>query len=97
MQRKPYLVTVHPEGRWWHVRVPELGPAAVSQALKIRETEHQARDLIATWLDVEPHRFHVIIKRRSALHPMWSDSLLNEGSSSAPAATTQTTTGIMER
>ncbi len=76
VQRRPYLVTVHPEGRWWHIRVPDLGPGAVSQALSLREVESQARDLIAVWLDVEPDRFKIIVKRRGALHPMWSDSLL---------------------
>lgn len=71
-QRRPYLVTVYPEGRWWHIRVPELGPGAVSQALSLHEVENQARDLIAVWLDIEPHRFKIIIKRRSGLRPAWT-------------------------
>ncbi len=74
-QRRPYLVTVHPEGSGWHIRVPELGPGALSHALTLRDVEGQARDLIAVWLDVEPERFRIIIKRRSGLRPMWSDSL----------------------
>lgn len=75
-QRQPYLVTVHPEGRWWHIQVPDLSPGAVSQALSLREVESQARDLIAVWLDVQPDRFKIIVKRRGTLHPMWSDNLL---------------------
>ncbi len=75
VQRRPYLVTVHPEGRWWHIRVPELGPGAVSQALRLRDVESQARDLIASWLDVDADRAHIIVKRRRGLRPMWDDSL----------------------
>ena len=73
-QRRPYLVTVHPEGRWWHIKVPDLGPSVVSQALSLREVESQARDLIAVWLGIGPDRFRIIVKRRGALHPVWSDS-----------------------
>lgn len=71
VQHRPYRVTVHPEGRWWHIQAPDLGPGAVSQARSLREVERQARDLIAVWLDVEPDRFKIIVKRRRALHPAW--------------------------
>ncbi len=73
-RRRPYLVTVHPDGRWWHIRVPEL-PHAVSQALQLRDAPTQARDLIASWLDVPAAQVKVIVRRRGGLQFGWSDAL----------------------
>lgn len=76
VQRRPYLATIHPEGRWWHIRVPELGSGAVSQAARLTEVDDQVRDLISVWLDVPPDRVRFRTVRRSGLRPGWSDSLL---------------------
>ncbi len=74
-RRKPYLVTVHPEGRWWHIRVPELGHGAVSQALTLNEVPDQARDLISLWLNAPAARVRFRILRRSGQRPAWADTL----------------------
>lgn len=66
---RPYLVAVHPEGRWWHISVPELGTA--SQATTLAEVPDQARDLISVWLDSRPETVRFIVKRRSGLRPGW--------------------------
>lgn len=71
---RPYVVTVHPEGRWWHIRVPELN--TVSQALTLQEVPNQARDLISVWLDTRPETVHFIVKRRSGLRPGWKVGLM---------------------
>ena len=69
---RPYVVTVHPDGRWWHIRVPELN--TVSQALTLQEVPSQARDLISVWLDTRPDTARFIVKRRSGLRPGWAAS-----------------------
>lgn len=45
-----YTATATREGRWWIIRVPELG--AVTQARNIREIDEMARGLIAALLDL---------------------------------------------
>jgi predicted RNase H-like HicB family nuclease len=45
-----YDVTVTRDGRWWMVEIPELD--GLTQARRLSEVEHMARDYIATWLDV---------------------------------------------
>ncbi len=67
---RPYIVTVHPDGRWWHIRVPEFGTA--SQAITLHEVPTQARDLIATWLDIAPERIRIIVRRRSGIRAGWT-------------------------
>jgi hypothetical protein len=57
-------VNVSKECRWVLLEVPELG--AVGQALALSEAEHEARDLIAVWLDVDPTRVRVRLRRRSS-------------------------------
>jgi predicted RNase H-like HicB family nuclease len=60
-ERKTYEVTAERDGeRWWFLRVPELGTA--TQARRLDHAEAQARDLIATWLDVAPDSFEVAIR-----------------------------------
>ena len=62
-RRKPYLVNVSKESRWVLLEVPELG--AVGQALASGDAEREARDLIASWLDVDPARVTVRLRQRS--------------------------------
>jgi hypothetical protein len=45
-----YDVTVTRDGRWWMVEIPALD--GLTQARRLSEVEHMARDYIATWLDV---------------------------------------------
>lgn len=47
-----YRVDVTRDGKWWMIHVPDLD--AVTQALSASEVPTQARDLIATVLDIEP-------------------------------------------
>jgi hypothetical protein len=69
---RPYLVTVHPDSRWWHIRVPELD--IVSQALTLREVPAQSRDLIALWQECPPDRIRVIVRRRGGIRAGWTDA-----------------------
>ena len=57
MKRVSYGVTARREGRWWELRVPDLD--LVTQSRRLARAEATARDLIATWLDVDPRSFDV--------------------------------------
>lgn len=59
---RPYRVTVHRDGRWWHVRVPELGIA--TQAHNLAEVPAQARELIGVWIGAQPAIVRVTVHRR---------------------------------
>jgi hypothetical protein len=50
-----YTVRVNREGKWWMVRVPDLG--AITQARRLGEVEEMARSLIAITLDVPEDSF----------------------------------------
>ena len=78
-RRRPYIVTVHPDGRWWHILVPELGIA--SQALQLGKIDRQARDLIGGWLEVPSEHVRIIIKRRGGLRFGWPDHPVDEAGS----------------
>lgn len=47
-----YRVRATRDGRFWLLTVPEL--EIVTQARRLTEADEMARDLIATWLDVDP-------------------------------------------
>ncbi len=49
---KVYQVDADRDGRYWHIRVPEV--ARSTQARTLREIEPMARDLIAVMEDVDP-------------------------------------------
>lgn len=51
---RTYRVDVERDGRFWLLRVPEVG---VTQARHLREVEMMARDLIALVTDREPSSF----------------------------------------
>jgi len=55
MKRASYGVTARREGRWWELRVPDLD--VVTQCRRLARAEATARDLIASWLDVDPRGF----------------------------------------
>ena len=55
-----YTAHASREEGWWIVTVPELD--AVTQARRIEQVESQARDLIATWLDVDPDSVEVPVE-----------------------------------
>jgi predicted RNase H-like HicB family nuclease len=52
-----YDAVVTRDGKWWMIEVPEL--EVITQALSENEVKYMATDLIAVWLDVEPHTFSV--------------------------------------
>lgn len=57
-----YTAVAERDSGWWIVTVPELD--VVTQARRIDQIEHMARDLIAVWLEVEPDSFDVTIDVR---------------------------------
>ena len=59
--RTRYTVTAERDGRRWLLRVPEL-PGVFSQATRLDQAEHMARDAIALMLDVSPDSFDVGIE-----------------------------------
>jgi len=54
-----YPAIAEREGPWWVITVPDLD--IVTQARRIDQIEHMARDLIAIWLEVDPDSFDVDI------------------------------------
>jgi hypothetical protein len=52
------------EGQWWALSIPELGPDARTQARRLDEVEDEARDYIATTLDVPPSTVDVEMQPR---------------------------------
>jgi hypothetical protein len=57
-----YHANVERDGRFWLIRVPEIGRA--TQARHLREVDAMARDLIAVMRDVEPDSFQLIVSHR---------------------------------
>jgi hypothetical protein len=57
-----YHAKVERDGRFWLIRVPEVGRS--TQARHLREVEEMARDLIAVMRDVEPDSFHLVVSHR---------------------------------
>ena len=68
MKTKVYEVEAWRFEGWWIGMIPELGIA--TQARRMSEMEHMARDLIAAWLDVSPASFEVDIKWLDG-EPQW--------------------------
>lgn len=58
-ERKSYGVTAERDDRFWLLRVRDLG--LVTQARRLDQAEHMARDLIATALEVPADSFDVWI------------------------------------
>jgi hypothetical protein len=54
---KTYRADVERDGRFWHIRVPEVGRS--TQARHVRDIEPMARDLIAVMEDVPADSFLV--------------------------------------
>lgn len=54
---KTYRVEVARDGRFWHIRVPQVERS--TQARHLREVELMARDLIAVMEDVQPDSFGI--------------------------------------
>lgn len=52
-----YQAKASRDGKYWLVYVPEIDKH--TQARSLGEVEPMARDLIATWLDIEPDSFAV--------------------------------------
>jgi hypothetical protein len=57
-----YHAKVERDGRFWLIRVPEIGRS--TQARHLREVEEMARDLIAVMCDVAPDSFDVVVSHR---------------------------------
>ncbi len=54
---KTYRVRATRDGRFWLLTVPDL--EIVTQARRLTEADEMARDLIATWLDIDPGSFGI--------------------------------------
>ncbi|WP_434740954.1 hypothetical protein [Micromonospora sp. SH-82] len=48
-------------GDWWAITVPEL-KGLFSQARRLDQVEHMAREAISLMLDVSPHSFAVVVR-----------------------------------
>ena len=57
-----YHANVERDGRFWLIRVPEIGRS--TQARHLREVEEMARDLIAVMHDIAPDSFDVVVSHR---------------------------------
>jgi hypothetical protein len=57
-----YHANVERDGRFWLIRVPEIGRS--TQARYLREVEEMARDLIAVMREVAPDSFDVVVSYR---------------------------------
>ena len=64
VRKKPYLVDVSREHRWWLLYVHELD--VLGQAEQGEDLVSVSRDLIALWLDVDLRSVRVRLRRRSA-------------------------------
>lgn len=51
-----YRARVHREGAWWVVEVEDVG---VTQARRLDQVEHMARDLVAAMLDIDAQNVRV--------------------------------------
>ena len=61
-----YHANVERDGRFWLIRVPEIGRP--TQARHLREVEEMARDLIAVLRDVAPDSFDLVVSHWVASH-----------------------------
>jgi hypothetical protein len=52
-----HLVGARREGHWWMVEIPSLD--GLTQARRLSDVREQARDYIATWLDIDPEAIRV--------------------------------------
>lgn len=59
MAQMIYHANVERDGRFWLVHVPEIDQ--YTQARNLREVEAMVRDLVATWLEVDPDSFEVVV------------------------------------
>lgn len=59
VSKKNFDVFVRRDGKWWVFDIPELG--AAGQALKLSDVEFEARDVVATWLDVDSKKVTVTV------------------------------------
>ncbi|HWG61510.1 MAG TPA: hypothetical protein VG253_07330 [Streptosporangiaceae bacterium] len=57
---KTYQVEVDRDGKFWRVRVPEVG--RTTQARNLREVEPMARDLISLMDEIAEDSFHVRVR-----------------------------------
>lgn len=95
---KAYRVEVDRDGRFWHIRVPEIERS--TQARHLREVETMARDLIAVMQDVPPDSFglDVNIQLPGDIHQELARSAeLRDQASSAQAEAAQLTRDAARR
>jgi predicted RNase H-like HicB family nuclease len=59
------------EGKWWFIRIPELGTA--TQARTLREIDLMASDVAALWLSVDPEEVEVrvAVELPAAVREIW--------------------------
>jgi len=59
--RNTYKLIATREGGWWSIEVPEI-PGVFSQARRLDQAEHMARDAIAWMLEVPEDSFDVVVE-----------------------------------
>ena len=84
---RTYRVDVERDGRFWLLRVPEVG---VTQARHLREVDTMARDLIALTTDSEPATFdldvHVEVPAATRRHLQRAERLRDQARDSQSKA-----------
>ncbi len=57
-----YTAVAEHAGAWWAITVAEM-PGVFSQARRLDNVEHMARDAIALMLDVPPESFEIDVRQ----------------------------------
>jgi hypothetical protein len=80
-------------GRWWTIEIPELtqpGPSgstivAVGGAVTVKSIPSEARDLAASWLEVDPDEVdvQVTVEVPDPVRQMWDDGVAAEAEARA--------------
>jgi hypothetical protein len=61
-QVNSYTAACHRSGRWWAIEIPEVPQGAYTQARRLGDVEHMARDLLSLMFEVPEDSFRVVVK-----------------------------------
>ena len=59
---KTYTAVCEPGERWWAIEIPEVPRGAYTQARRLGDVEHMARDLLSLIFEVPEDSFRVVVK-----------------------------------
>jgi hypothetical protein len=59
---KTYTALCEPGERWWAIEIPEVPQGAYTQARRLGDVEHMARDLLSLIFEVPEDSFRVVVK-----------------------------------